>query len=95
MTLTHWLPPFTYRDRWNQQQAACGEYVPAKEHSAEPTCAECAKYLSQDRALDDALEATFADAPSDPALEVKHIDFDPTCGVPRSQYVTARRDPRR
>lgn len=80
---THWLPPFTHRDRWNQQQAACGEYVPAKAHSVTPTCEECAKYLAQDQQLDAELDATFADQPSDPAFEVKHIDYDPTRGRPR------------
>lgn len=91
MTLTHWLPPFTTRDKRGRQQSACGEFIDLKQHSNSPSCAECATYLAKDTALDAELDATFAE-PFDPSMEVRHVDFDPTRG---QQYSANRRDPRR
>lgn len=54
---THYIPSFTRpgRDRWNQQQAVCGEWVDVTDHTNEPTCATCAAWLVQDNSetLDD------------------------------------------
>lgn len=58
---THYIPAFTHRDRWNQEQAVCGEWVDAKAHTNEPTCVECQQFLAQKATLDAELEATFAD----------------------------------
>lgn len=58
---THYIEYFTHRDRWNQQRAACGEYVDAKRHSNEPTCPECVTYVTRRAALDQEIDATFSD----------------------------------
>lgn len=44
---THWIPPFT-RINGRKQEASCGAWVTARDHSNEPSCPACAAYLQQD-----------------------------------------------
>ena len=48
--LTHYIPAFTvFRGREQRtQHAACGLFVSASEHSAEPTCEACLAYVNAD-----------------------------------------------
>lgn len=72
MATTHYIPFFTRSDG-RVQRAACGQMVHAVDHTAEPTCAECKRWLEADAAeaaqfetVEDQVEALFgssADAP--------------------------------
>lgn len=46
---THYIPPFT-RINGRKQEAVCGAWVEASEHSNEPTHDVCRRYLEQDAA---------------------------------------------
>lgn len=45
--MSHYLPFFT-RTGHQLQQSACGRFIRESEHSAEPTCDVCARYLTQE-----------------------------------------------
>lgn len=76
--ISHWIPPFTRR-RGREQAAFCGVWVTEAQYSCEPTCPNCRALLEADAEQLEALRAM----PSDPALLVRHVDFDPTGGKPR------------
>lgn len=42
--MTHYIPAFT-RENGRVQQAVCGVYVHKRDHSVQPTCLDCLKYL--------------------------------------------------
>lgn len=65
--MTHYIVAMTHRKRNGDQQAACGEYVRQVEHSPEPSCEACRRYV-QSIASDD-VEALFGTP--DPALQEK------------------------
>lgn len=66
---THYIPAFTARNG-HDQQAACGRWVRATEHTAEPSCPNCRAYLEQD-AEDDTKTAEEMFGPSDSSQTVK------------------------
>lgn len=45
--ITHYIPYFC-RENGRQREAVCGHWVTPPEHSAEPTCADCARWLLQE-----------------------------------------------
>lgn len=44
---THYIPPYTRRNG-RKQETVCLRWVTAREHSNEPTCAECLVWLQQE-----------------------------------------------
>lgn len=46
--LTHYIPAFTTRDRWQRAEAACGHFIDAGRSHTEPTCAACKAFLLAD-----------------------------------------------
>lgn len=44
---THYIPAFTAING-RDQQAVCGLWVRADEHTTEPTCADCRAYLTDE-----------------------------------------------
>lgn len=52
---THYIPYFC-RENGRKREAVCGAWVTPREHSAAPTCAECARWLLQE--ADDELQTS-------------------------------------
>jgi hypothetical protein len=79
---THYILPLTERNG-RFQLSACNIWVREDEHSTEPTCATCAKYL-----IEDSRELSVEDVfgTFDPSTVVKHKPFDPC-----SDYAERRR----
>lgn len=42
---THYVPAFTVRGHDGTEQAACGQFVYPAEHSPEPTCENCLRWI--------------------------------------------------
>jgi hypothetical protein len=70
---SHYIVAFTERNG-PYQLAACGLWVRADEHSAEPTCDSCKTYV-EDASSGATAEEVFGTF--DPADVVKHQPFDP------------------
>ena len=47
MTITHYIPPFT-RQNGPKQETVCRIWIRPSEHSNEPTCETCQRWLEQD-----------------------------------------------
>jgi hypothetical protein len=47
MKLTHYIPPFT-RQNGPKQETVCGTWIRPSEHSNEPACEKCQRWLEQD-----------------------------------------------
>jgi len=45
---SHYLPWFTTHKNGRLQQTACGIYISRDNHTAEPTCPQCAAWLVRD-----------------------------------------------
>ena len=71
---THWIPPFTRRGANGTQEAFCGAFILEKDYSSEPSCPACRSKMEADAKDLEELAAM----PTDPALLVQHLDFDPT-----------------
>jgi hypothetical protein len=75
MSDTHYIPALTERNG-RDQLAACNRWVRSTEHSDEPTCPTCLKYV-----LDDSRELSADDifgALDRSTLVPVRPDFDPT-----------------
>lgn len=76
--MQHYVPAVTHRSG-RRQQAACGAYVFADEHSTEPNYEPCLDYLTAEAATDAAMQA-MAEAPVDRTLLVHHKPFNILAG---------------
>lgn len=75
---THYAAAFT-RVRGDRQQAVCGAWISAEEHSTEPNCEPCLDYLTAEAATDASFQA-MAEEPVDRALLVEHKPFNVLAG---------------
>lgn len=75
---SHYIPAFARRGPGGSEQAICGTFVTVHKHSTEPTCADCQAVIAEEERQLAALAE-----PSDPALLVRHVDFDPTRDMPK------------
>jgi hypothetical protein len=58
---THYIPPYT-RINGRHQETVCFLWITAAEHSNEPTCQTCARWLEQDAADTRTGEEMFGEA---------------------------------
>lgn len=87
---THYLPYFTRSDG-RVQRAVCGEMIHAVDHTAEPTCATCRRWLDADAAeaaqfesVDDQAIALFGEPSTASPVFARDPQFASTAGyVPR------------
>lgn len=82
---THYIPAFT-EVNGRSQLSACNKWIPADEHSAEPTCPTCKAYIEdgcRELSADDvfgAFDPLAVVGAFDPLAVVKHVPFNPTSG---------------
>lgn len=51
-TESHYLPAFTRRNGL-KRETVCGKWITFKEHTTEPTCAECRRFLEAEASITD------------------------------------------
>lgn len=59
--MSHYLPAYT-RQNGRRYQAACGQYVEMRAHSAEPTCETCRLYVLAEADTDASMAELAAEA---------------------------------
>lgn len=64
--VTHYVPAFTQPQPRRAQTAVCGQAVYAREHSSEPSCDKCQRWINDDEKDAAALQAQW-DAEADAA----------------------------
>jgi hypothetical protein len=60
---SHYIPPFT-RINGPKQETVCGTWIRPSEHSNEPTCPACLRWLEQDAADTRTAEELFGEVQS-------------------------------
>lgn len=76
---THYVPALA-EPNGRQRRAVCGAWTTLREHTNEPTCPECAAWLTEERADERTADDVFGEAP------VSYLDRDPITGRPWEGY---------